>query len=302
MRTAPLIVACLAFGFAQPASRVPGSANRAAAPSPAPRDPRLVEPLSHVSSAAELFTTSAQQYICRETLRQRVIHPGVIRKLKKHGEPVVEGALRYDTRQIDSFYAFTTIGASPAIHEVRQIITVDKERLLKEDAARKLLRDTLLAHDDQDKGKLLGQFTDEAMNGVATDLGQLILLFEPRNIGKFAFELDREEPVGNLQCLVIRYTQTAGKESVHINENGKDIKESMQGWLWVTAPAGVPVRITVIASHKSGKQDTRDESEVDYATIPSGALLPTSVLHRRYEDDILAAEDDFRYTGWQSLK
>lgn len=258
--------------------------------------------LPHIGEAAQLFAASAQQYMCRETLRQRVIHPGAIRKAR-HGEGFVGSAsLRYDTRQIDSWFAFTTFGKSPAIHEIRQVLTVDKERLLKDEQGRTMLRDALLARDDKAKTALPGKFTDEALKGVATDLGQLILLFQGNGVKNFDFDLEREESIRDVRTIVMRYSQTGGKEAVRINENGKELKQTLRGFLWASIPDGVPVRITLITSRKSGKQETRDEAEVDYAPINGGALLPAAVIHRRYEDDILAAEDDFHYTEWQSLK
>lgn len=268
---------------------------------PALADPRLSNTLSRVSAAAELFAASAQQYMSRESLRQRVIHSGSIRR-SKDGEAIIGGGLKYDARQIESFYAFTTLGNSRAVREIRQVIKVDKNNTLSEDEGRKRLRDALLGRDDPAKAAMMSQFSEVALNGVATDLGQLILSFGNRGIDRFAFDVEREEVLRDVPCIVIRYTQKSGKDAVHINEKGKEIRESLQGWLWASLSDGIPLRITLITSHKSGRQETRDEAEVDYAAIPSGALLPASVIHRRYEDDLLAAEDDFRYADWQSLK
>ena len=49
------------------------------------------------------------------------------------------GAPEYKQRQIVSYYAFTTIGKSPLIHEIRQVLTVDKETLAKDFEGHKLL-------------------------------------------------------------------------------------------------------------------------------------------------------------------
>jgi hypothetical protein len=280
----------------------PSSAPAASAPKVHQADARVDALLPHIRDAAQLFASSAQQYMCRETLRQRVIHAGAMRRAK-HSEGFVAGsALRYDTRQIESWFAFTTIGKSPAIHEVRQVLAVDKDTVLKEEQGRTLLRDALLARDDQAKSTLPGKFADEALKGVATDLGQLILLFEGNGLKNFQFDFEREETIRGVRTMVMRYAQVGGKEAVRINENGKELKETLRGFLWASEPDGVPLRITLITTRKSPKQEVRDESEVDYATIGGGALLPAAVIHRRYEDDVLAAEDDFRYTNWQSLK
>jgi len=89
-------------------------------------------------------------------------------------------------------------------------------------------------------------------------------------------------------------------ERSRIIERGKQKKETLHGWLWLRLPDYLPVRITMITSRRDGKHEIRDEAEVDY-TDSQKALLPTEVIHRRYEDDSLTAEDDFQYSNWQLI-
>lgn len=266
------------------------------------QDSRLAGAGPHLTAAAERFSQTAQQYICHETLQQRVIRPHSMRKEKGQGAMVLTGVPEYNQRQITSYYAFTTFGKSPEIHEIRQLLTVDKDVILKDFEARRLFRDALLSRDDELKGKIAGQFEPEALNGVATDLGQMVLSFAEDSISHFTFSFDREETIGATRAMVVRYTQKSGPESVHINDRGKKLKSQLSGWLWLRLPDDVPLRITMVSSRTEKKHDIREEAEVDYAENPNGALLPSSVLHRRFEDDILVAEDDFRYTAWESLK
>jgi hypothetical protein len=264
-------------------------------------DPRLAAAGSRIAEAAERFSQAAQQYMCRETLVQRAIRTRSVRKVK--GTAVALGSNpQYDHRQIVSFYGFTTVGRSPAIRELRQVLTVDKETLAKEFEGRKSFRNALLAHDDESKGGMMSAFGAEGLRGVATDLGQMVLLFDRDSMKNFAFEYDREERIGSTSTMVIRYTQKRGSEAVRIDENGKHSKGELRGWLWVRLPDHLPVRITMITTRNEKKRDVRDEAEVDYAEISSGALLPMAVIHRRWENDILAAEDDFRYSEWQPLQ
>lgn len=287
MRTVPLLA--LTFGLA-------------CAQSAAIQDNRLTQPLQRVAAVAGLFAQTAQQYISQETLRQRVIRGDSIRKKKGDTVPLASGTPQYNRREIVSYYAFTTIGKSPVIHELRQILTVDKDRLAKDFEGRNVFRNALLSRDDDVKNKLLNGFEPEALNGVAMDLGQMILLFDASGIKNFTFDYDREETIRGISTMVIRYSQKAGDESVHIIDRGKKAKVALRGWLWVRLPDFLPVGMTMISSRTEKKHQIRDEAEVDYFENPDGALLPSAVLHRRYEDDILAAEDDFRYTNWQSLK
>jgi hypothetical protein len=266
------------------------------------QDRRLAGAGSHLTAAAERFSGTAQQYICHETLRQRVIRPRSMRKGKGKGTVLLSGVPEYNQRQITSYYGFTTFGKSPEIHEIRLVLTVDKEVVNKEFEGRRAFRSALLSRDDVDKGRIAGQFEPEALNGVAMDLGQMILSFAEDSISNFTFEFDREENIGATPAIVVRYTQKSGTESVHINDRGRKLNSRLSGWLWLRVAGHVPLRITMINSRTEKKHDIRDEAEVDYAENSSGALLPSSVLHRRFEDDILVAEDDFRYTGWESLK
>lgn len=302
-----MLVVC-AFAQAQaqtpPVNPPPALKTRPVSPAPAadrPADPRLAPAETRLTDVAERFSETAQQHLGRETLEQRVIQPRSVRKAK--GNAIAPGSSpKYDHRQIVSFYSFTTVGKSTAVHEVRQILTVDKERLLKEAEGRSTFRTALQTHDDEVKSRLLGAFGNESLNGVATDLGQMILLFDKNSIKNFVFEFDRDETIGSIQTMVIRYTQRRGTEGVHIDEGRTHTKGNLSGWLWVRLPDYLPIRITMVTTRTEKKHDIRDEAEVDYAENPSGALLPSAVIHRRFENDILAAEDDFRYTEWQSLK
>jgi hypothetical protein len=312
MRVVLLLAAAAAVGHSQTApvhnsTYTPANtlATRPADPSPikmTSQDTRLAGTIPHLTAAAERFSQTAQQYICHETLRQRVLLPRSIRKLKGEGTLVLTGVPEYNYREINSYYAFTTFGKSPQIHEIRQLLTVDKEVVEKDFEARRLFRNALLTRDDDLKGKIGGQFEPEALNGVAIDLGQIILSFAEHGIAHFTFGFDREESIGSVQTMVVHYMQNSGSEAVHIDDRGKKQNSQLSGWLWLRLPGDVPLRITMISSRTEKQHGIRDEAEVDYAENPDGALLPSSVLHRRYVDDILVAEDDFRYASWESLK
>ena len=264
-------------------------------------DPRLAPAGNRIAEASERFSLTAQQYMCRETLEQRAIRPRSVRKAK--GNTVALGsAPQYDHRRIVSFYSFTTFGRSPVVREIRQVLIVDKETLTKEFEGRRSFRKALLSRDDEAKGYLSNGFGAEVLSGIATDMGQMVLLFDRDSIKNFAFEYDRDETIAGIATMVIRYTQKRGKEGVRIDEGGKKTKEPLKGWLWVRLPDFLPLRITMISAHSEKKHDIREEAEVDYAEYPNGALLPAAVIHRRWDTDILAAEDDFRYSEWQSLQ
>lgn len=265
------------------------------------QDPRLAGAGTKIAATAERFSQNAQQYMCLETLRQRAIRTRSVRK-KKNNTVALGSAPQYDQRQITSYYSFTTVGKSPVIREIRQVLKVDKETVNKEFEGRRSFRAALLSRDDDAKKNMLTSFIGEGLKGVATDLGQMVLLFDRNSIGNFTFEYDRDETTNGVPTIVIRYTQRRGSEHVHIDERGQEMKSDLRGWLWLRFSDYLPVRITMISARTEKKHDIREEAEVDYAENSSGALLPSSAIHRRWDDDILAAEDDFRYSEWQPLK
>ncbi len=296
MRLAPLAAAAFAMACAQTASSAPRGAATSA------QDTAVIRALPRIAEAAERFAANAQQVMGLETLRQRMIHRASAHKEQKRDAALSPAAAQYSVRQIVSYYAFTTLRGSPAIHEIRQVLTVDKETEAKDDDGRKFLRNALLSYDDDAKKKMRQQFEAEGLSGVATDLGQMVLLFDKSGQKNFVFEYDREENIGVARTMVIRYSQKSGPEGVRINDRGKETKGKLTGWIWVRLPDCFPMRITMITSRHDRKLEIRDEAEVDYGEGARGSLLPFAAFHRRYENDILAAEDDFRYSNWQSLK
>lgn len=284
MRMVLLLAAAVAAGHSQtPSIQAPSNTAAARLKTRASGAPPIEMPGgdSHLTgvgprliAAAERFSQTAQQYICHESLRQRVIRPRSLKKEKGQAAMVLTGVPQYNQRLITSYYAFTTFGKSPEIHEIRMLLTVDKDTVNKDFEGRRIFRAALLTRDDRTKSQIAGQFEPEALNGVAMDLGQMILSFAEDSIANFDFNFDREENIGAAPAMVVRYKQNSGSEAIRINDRGKKLKSQLSGWLWLRQPDGVPLRITMISSRTDKKHEIRDEAEVDYAENPSGALLP----------------------------
>lgn len=267
-------------------------------------DTRVAAAVERLSQAAELFFSSAQQYICRERLDQKVLQPAsadhIAPAKSAAGAP---GDANDSYRAIDSYFAFTTVAPSAAVREIREMLKVDKKTLAEDEAGRASLRNILLGGDSAAKKKLRDRFTSEAPSGIVTDLSQMILLFDRAGVRNFNFSYARNAKLGGAPAIVIRYEQRGGNEGVHIEENGKRSKSALEGTIWVTTTEERrPLRITMTTSRRNRKREIRDEAQVDYHWLPSGALLPAMVIYRRFDNSVLAAEDDFRYSQWESLK
>ena len=77
---------------------------------------------------------------------------------------------------------------------------------------------------------------------------------------------------------------------------GREVaREALAGKLWVGKADGIPLRVSAVASHVSGKQTISDDAVVDYALSERGFMEPVSVRHRHLIDGELRTENVFRY-------
>ena len=167
------------------------------------------------------------------------------------------GGEKWDTAQAVSEYRFE---AGPlGVHEIRKIL---RSSALKE------LKPTI------------------------NDVGQLLLLFDPSTIGRYAFRADRTAYFGAQAAVVYRYEQVEGPETVTIQERQKKFRQQTHGEVWVDASTYRLLRVTLDAERRG---DIRDHAEVDYVYGPDGAPMPVSALHREFHSDVVAGETLFTY-------
>jgi hypothetical protein len=53
---------------------------------------------------------------------------------------------------------------------------------------------------------------------------------------------------------------------------------------------------------RKDKTDIRDESQVDYEEVAHGVFLPASLVHRRFVNGKLFAEDRAQYAEWKPVR
>ncbi len=202
-------------------------------------------------------------------------------------------------REIVSCYALSSFKSSPeALHEFRQVVSVDGKIVTPEDSARQKLRATLTSTDAAKKA-LVTDFEKSGLTIAATDFGQLVLLFTKANLRKYAFESQSTGLVGADRAIVIAFHQNAGNESVKIVEPGKQVREPLSGQLWVRESDFLPLRITLNVLRRQQHEEIRDEARVDYESKANGTILPASVVYRRYVNDELHVENIYEYSDWQ---
>ncbi len=262
----------------------------------------LPEILSRVSEEAEVFRKAAPQIVSQETLTQRVqkapprFHPRVGAAAVRPVSP----ALR--TREIVSEYSFGTLQQAPdALHEFRQVTSVDGRAITSASAARHSLALGLASADDHAKKRMLEDFQKYGLTTAVVDFGPLLLLFTRRQEANYHFELAGEDRIGADRVKIVAYTQVSGPDRMLVFQGHRAIHQPIQGRIYARIPDGLPLRVSIVESRRNGKLDFREEGTVDYTPNAQGYLAPAAVTHRGYAGDQLVVEDDFRYAPFRKF-
>lgn len=260
-------------------------------------DQPLEQALSRVSEEAEAFRQAAPKILAREKLVQRTrkpqrrFHPRLGNTALEPPKP------QYRTREIISEYGFAALAEAPgALHEFRQVISVDNRPVLAAEEARGRLTAGLRSADDRAKKRMLESFEKYGLTGAAADFGQVLLLFTRRRLKDYSFAPAGNGQVGADPARIFAFKQTGGAASFLILEKRKAIHQPLEGELWVRASDGMPLRIVLVSQHEEGGVAIRDESRVDYAMTPHGYLAPASVVRRQTSGGQLVVEDVYEYS------
>lgn len=240
-----------------------------------------------------------------ETLKQRALKPPPRFRPRLGNAAKRPPRPTWQTREIRSEYAFASFdGEGGAMHELRQVIAVDGKKVQEQKSAQESLAKIVMASDDARKKLLLKEFEKHGLTGAATDFGQLILLFTPREIVHYEFTYSHMEWRENAAILVFSYRQIDGPEALTLIDARKGDQTSqlaIEGEVWVTEANLAPVRITVTATRGVGADQVREEAEVEYSMSPYGAVLPVSTEHRELRGGKPVAENRFKYAEFRKF-
>ena len=258
-----------------------------------------------VSEEAEAFRRIAPSVLGRETLHQRALkppprfHPRVGAAAAKAPPPA------WKDRDIISEYGFAAMdGAPDALHELRQVVSVDGRKVEDTKKAQDTLAKMITTSDDARKREALQQFEKYGLAGAVTDFGELILLFTRREMERYEFTARGARMLGDTSALVFAYKQLDGPEALTIiDAKRKDQfrRLRLEGEIWARADDFVPVRITVAGTEIEGQDPVREEASVDYAMSRFGALLPVSTVHRELRSGTVIMENRFTYREFQKF-
>jgi hypothetical protein len=262
-------------------------------------DPRLGQALAEVARTAATFWHSAPDYIARETLSQKALTLPK-RRLRTGASAIEAPKPEFGHREIVSYYALSSFrSSSEALHEFREVVSVDGQALQGDGAGR--LRNALTAQDDKAKKELAHAFEKDSLAVTATDFGQLILLFTKSNQAKYDFTLRGAALVGADRAMILDFSQHAGAEALRVAEPGRDVREPLTGQIWIREAGFVPLRITLATSRHDRSKTIRDEARVDYELKADGMVLPVSIVYRRFVNEELSVEGIYEYKDWRLL-
>lgn len=266
------------------------------------QDALVAQALPQIAKQASKFWQTAPGYVAKETLKQKAaVLPK--RKFRIGGGAVDPPKPELKDRAIVSYYAISSFRSSPeALHEFRQVMSVDGKPVAPEASVLERFRATLASPDDRSKKALETEFEKTGLAIAATDFGQLVLLFTKSNLEKYTFEPQSTGLIGADRAIVISFRQNTGAESFRIVESGKQTNEPLSGELWVRDSDFMPLRITLKVTRREQHEEVRDEARVDYALKADGILLPASVVYRRFRNDELWVENVYEYSDWQPAR
>jgi hypothetical protein len=265
----------------------------------APGQP-LQQALSRVSEEAEVFRSTAPKILAREQLVQRALKPPRRFRPRLGNAALEPPKPQYRTREVVSEYAFATLKESPgALHEFRQVMSVDGRTLASAEKARRTLTAGLRSEDERAKKRMLEDFEKHGLTGATADFGQILLLFTRPRLGDYAFGWAGDGLIGAERARIISFKQKSGSGSLMIFEERKAVHQPLEGEIWVRETDGMPLRVTVTSLRDEQGHAIRDEAQVDYLMTQHGYLAPASVTHRQTSANNLVVENLYRYSTFQ---
>ncbi len=263
---------------------------------------KLAKILDRVTEEAEVFRRVAPEILSEETLKQRALKaPG--RFHPRVGAAATQPpAVTFQTREIVSEYSFGALKDPPGpLHEFRQVVSVDGKTISAAAAARHSLALGLASADDHARKRMLENFQKCGLANAVVDFGPLILLFTRRQIGNYHFELTGGDRIGADRVKIVSYKQTAGTARMLVFQGRQAIHQPIEGRIFVRAPDGLPLRITIVESRTEDSTVYRDEAVVDYTPNAQGFVAPAAVTHKGFAGSQLLVEDQFRYAVFRKF-
>ena len=262
-------------------------------------DAQLERLLAGLSEQAENFARKAPQLTAQETLRQLARKEGPKRKPHLTPTPKALPPVEYQNREVVSEYGWAAFKDAPAaLHEFREVVSVDGRPVRPSQEARTSLARALTSKNDGVKKRLIEAYAKTTLPGTATDFGQLILLFTRRRLPGYTFTWQGVGRVG--ADVIVRYTFEQTQVALDASRGRQGGRPSLRGTISMRVRDGLPLRIT-LETTEDGETQVRDEGVVEYIASAHGVLVPVSVLHRQSRKGEMVVENRFQYSSFRTL-
>lgn len=263
----------------------------------APNEP-LNGPLRRLAEEAEVFGSLSQRIIGEETLEQ------VTRTIPRYQPRKEPPPPKVQRRKIQSEYGFTLFKNDPNLHEIRNVQTVDGKRVKPPGRLRETLAMGSRGNAERWKRNLLKEFQGYGLREAALEFGQMILMFGPRMIRYYQFQVVREEFLGADRVAVLRYAQTAGVTSMTVFADDEVVRYAPTGELWLRASDGMPLRITMDISRVENGATHRHFGSVDYQMTSYGCVMPVTAAYSESvtlpgKEPFVFVDNRFQYTNFK---
>jgi hypothetical protein len=259
-------------------------AAQAAAP-----DPRVRQLIQTLTRESQDFVRGSGQLFSEETLSHLA--------RADDGTGIVK-------HTVISHYSFAAPrDRTQAVREIRQVLTVDGKAVKKDKGLEAVASAVSSGSSDKEKLRLLEQWERYGVKTVATDLGQLLLLFTPETVVNYEFQVKGRQILGGEAVLQFSYSQLDGQGSMSVYKDGEVKRPKLAGEVWVQERDFRLLRVALF-SHVpvSPKELARQELVVHYAFWPAaGCVMPAAALHREHLNGALRVENRYNYGPYKSF-
>jgi hypothetical protein len=257
---------------------------------------------ARISEEAAAFLKIAPQLLGTETLHQRTLKPPSRFHPRAGAAAAQPPTSEWQERSLVSEYGFAVFSESAgAIHELRQVVSVDGKKVGETKKAQDTLAKAITATDDAQKRAMLKEFEKQGLTGAVTDFGQLLLLFARRDLERYEFTRRPPIMIGYDRALVWSYKQLDGPESLTLFEQSKMRHLKVGGEIRVRSTDYLPLQITLVTQEGDAPKSVREEAAVTYELSRFGTLLPSSTEHRELRNGKLAMENRFTYADFHKF-
>jgi hypothetical protein len=257
---------------------------------------------ARLASQAENFAGSLSNVLCTESLTQKSIRYSTRMRVRV-GESVLKPiAPKVSERLIVSEMGYALRGTERAVwQEVRKVSSVDGKPVGNVKQARERLAFGLRNADERARLKMLEEFTQFGLTGMATDYTLSLLLFGPSEIGQMQFEEVRSEFIGAEEVLVAAFHRMDAGAAITIYDRKQATRQPFQGLIWVRKSDMRPVRLRLISQMQQEGALIVDEGTIEYVLSHFGSLVAQQVTYKRIVNGSPVTEILYEYTKHQKF-